>query len=131
MSLNVRSLTWSRLSTSSVHNTCADTVPPNEYPGCDVLVTPPGRLGKRFDAKSGNVVWEFKTLRFASYPPFLRDSTIKKDVQEGGIEKSIAHQCGLGLYYAVADLEHYAALVASGFLYVPDKLILTAECLMP
>ena len=55
------------------HNQCADSFPPNRYPGKDVLVN-----GKRFDALQVGVrvLWEIKTDQFDTYSRFLRNQVI-------------------------------------------------------
>ena len=49
---------------NAIHNTCADTFPPNRFPGMDVLVN-----HKNFDALQvgANVLWEIKTDRYDTY----------------------------------------------------------------
>jgi hypothetical protein len=59
------------------HDACADTFPPNRYPGMDVRVG-----GVRFDALQVGVrvLWEIKTHRFDTYNAFIRRMTILEQV---------------------------------------------------
>jgi len=61
------------------HNECADTFPPNLYPGMDVLVN-----GVLFDALQVGVrvLWEIKTHRFDTYNVFVRDREIAKEYEQ-------------------------------------------------
>ena len=94
-----------------IHNACADTIPPNRFPGCDVLVRT-----KRFDALSvgQDKLWEFKTNRYSTYPQFLKTITIQNDMADIAVEKPIADSCGFNYEFAVADEEEYDDLIAAG-----------------
>jgi hypothetical protein len=91
----------------ALHNRCADTFPPNRFPGNDVLVD-----GKRFDALQVNarVLWEIKTDRFDEYSPFLRDQVIRNQVPELLREFSIARACGFDFVVGVSSAAHQTAL---------------------
>jgi hypothetical protein len=75
----------------ALHDWCADTFPPNRFPGHDVLVN-----GKRFDALQvgARVLWEIKTDRFDTYTSFLQDQVIRKQVLEFQHERDLARACG-------------------------------------
>lgn len=104
-----------------LHNWCADIVPPNYYPGKDVLVD-----GKRFDALQvgAPVLWEIKTDRFDTYAPFLQDQVVIKQVPELLRERAIAEACGYGFVVGVSSAAHKAALEAQG----PTLHIVVTEC---
>lgn len=89
------------------HNRCADTFPPNRFPGNDVLVD-----GKRFDALQVGVLvlWEIKTDRFDTYSPFLQEQVIRKQIAELRRERDIAEACGYGFVVGVSSAAHKAAL---------------------
>jgi hypothetical protein len=89
------------------HNECADRVPPNRYPGNDVLVD-----GKRFDALQVGVrvLWEIKTYQFDTYSDFLRERVIEDQIKEFKEARSIARACGYGFVVGVSTEAHKAAL---------------------
>ncbi|RKG79739.1 hypothetical protein D7W79_09680 [Corallococcus exercitus] len=89
------------------HNECADTFPPNRYPGHDVLVN-----GKRFDALQVGVrvLWEIKTYQFDTYSKFLRDRVIEEQVEEFQEDRDIAAACGYTFVVGVSSAAHKAAL---------------------
>jgi hypothetical protein len=90
------------------HNQCADTYPPNRYPGMDVLVN-----GIRFDALQVGVrvLWEIKTHRFDTYNDFLREQEIAKEIEQLLSERKAAHACGYDSVVGVSTEEHKAALL--------------------
>jgi len=90
-----------------IHDTCADVVPPNRFPGQDVLV-----MDKRFDAlqADANVLWEIKTDRFDTYVPFLQKRTVESQVPELRREREIATACGYGFVVGVSSAAHAEAL---------------------
>jgi hypothetical protein len=90
------------------HNECADKFPPNRYPGKDVLVD-----GKRFDALQVGVrvLWEIKTHQFDTYPDFIRERTILKQMPLLREERDIAEACGYGFVVGVSTQEHRDALI--------------------
>ncbi|MBJ6759432.1 hypothetical protein JGU66_01575 [Myxococcaceae bacterium JPH2] len=91
----------------AIHNACADTFPPNRYPGKDVLVG-----GKRFDALQvgARILWEIKTDQFATYSAFLKRQVIKGQVAEMLEERDIAQACGYGFVVGVSTAAHRVAL---------------------
>lgn len=115
-----------------IHNTCADEIPPNVYPECDVLVTPPNGQGKRFDAMSADgTLWEFKTDRYSRHNPFIQGRIIDDDFKDGATESGIARQCGRNYNYVVADRAHYEELLRRQFNEIPTQLLLETGCLSP
>lgn len=94
----------------TIHDTCADVVPPNRFPGMDVMVA-----GKRFDAlaANANVLWEIKTNRYDTYPQFLQRRTIEEHVEEIKEEIRIASLCGYRLVVGVSSEAHREALLRS------------------
>lgn len=90
------------------HDWCADTVPPNLFPGHDVLVN-----GKRFDALQvgARVLWEIKTDRFDKYTSFLQEQVIINQVPELQHEREIARACGYDFTVGVSSAAHQAALL--------------------
>ena len=91
----------------ALHDWCADTFPPNRFPGHDVLVN-----GKRFDALQVGVrvLWEIKTDRFDAYSPFLKDKVIRTQLLELQRERDIAQACGYDFVVGVSSAAHQAAL---------------------
>lgn len=91
----------------AVHNQCADRVPPNRFPGMDVLVD-----GKHFDALQvgARVLWEVKTDQFDTYSDFLQEQVIDSQVPELKQERDIARGCGYGFVVGVSTAAHKAAL---------------------
>ncbi|RKI63166.1 hypothetical protein D7X55_20855 [Corallococcus sp. AB049A] len=90
------------------HNTCADLIPPNRYPGMDVLVD-----GKHFDALQvgAPVLWEIKTDRFDTYSDYLQNQVADDHAEEMRNERAIANDCGYNFVVGVSTPEHKAALV--------------------
>ncbi|QAT86491.1 hypothetical protein EJ065_4949 [Corallococcus coralloides] len=90
------------------HNACADTFPPNRYPGHDVLVN-----GKRFDALQvgARLLWEIKTHQFDTYSDFLRDRVIEEQLEELQKDRAIAEACGYDFIVGVSSAAHKAALI--------------------
>ncbi|HSP80338.1 MAG TPA: DUF6310 domain-containing protein [Myxococcaceae bacterium] len=91
------------------HDKCADRIPPNRYPGMDVLVD-----GKHFDALQVGVrvLWEIKTDQFDTYSRFLQNQVIRDQVLELKEERDIAEACGYGFVVGVSSVAHKAALEA-------------------
>ena len=89
------------------HNRCADRVPPNRYPGMDVLVD-----GKHFDALQVGVrvLWEIKTDQFDTYSDFLQEQVVRDQVVEMMEERDIAMACGYAFVVGVSSAAHAAAL---------------------
>jgi hypothetical protein len=83
------------------HNWCADAVPPNRFPGQDVMVN-----GKNFDALGpGDVLWEVKTGTWSSYNPWLKTKTLSVFMDEITVEAARAEYCGYPFIVGVADDE--------------------------
>ena len=90
------------------HNECADTFPPNLYPGMDVLVN-----GVLFDALQVGVrvLWEIKTHRFDTYNVFVRDREIAKEYEQIKKERDAAAACGYDFVIGVSTQAHKDALL--------------------
>ena len=90
-----------------VHNQCADTFPPNRYPGMDVLVN-----GVSFDALQVRVrvLWEIKTHRFDTYPDFIQEREIEQEVEQLLNESKAAQACGYDFVAGVSTEAHEQAL---------------------
>ena len=103
------------------HNECADRIPPNRYPGNDVLVA-----GKHFDAMQVGVrvLWEMKTDQFDTYSLFLRNQVADDQVEELRKERDIATACGYGFVVGVSSAAHKAALLQRD----PRLKIVVTEC---
>jgi len=90
------------------HNECADKFPPNRYPGMDVFVG-----GERFDALQVGVrvLWEIKTHRFNTYPDFIQDQEIEKEIEQLREERRAAQACGYDFVVGVSTQAHKDALL--------------------
>jgi hypothetical protein len=90
-----------------LHDTCADRVPQNEFPGSDVLVS-----RKNFDALQlhARVLWEVKTDNFDTYSVYLQKTVVDKQVLELRRERAIALACGFDFRIGVRSPSHKAAL---------------------
>ncbi|HEX8702142.1 MAG TPA: DUF6310 domain-containing protein [Myxococcaceae bacterium] len=97
-----------RASKDEPHNECADTFPPNRYPGMDVSVG-----GIRFDALQAGVrvLWEIKTHQFNKYNAFVRRMEIAKELKQLEKERDIAVACGYEFVVGVSTQEHKKALL--------------------
>ncbi|WP_370452569.1 DUF6310 domain-containing protein [Corallococcus sp. CA054B] len=104
-----------------IHNECADKVPPNRYPGMDVLVG-----GARFDALQVGVrkLWEIKTHQFDSYNDFIRDREIEKELIQLESERRVAEACGYDFIVGVSTKAHKALLEAAD----PSLIIVVTGC---
>ncbi|MET0404870.1 MAG: DUF6310 domain-containing protein, partial [Cystobacter sp.] len=89
------------------HDRCADQFPPNRYPGMDVLVD-----GVSFDALQVGVrvLWEIKTHRFDTYPDFVQDREIEKEMVQMNKQRRAAAACGYDFVVGVSTKEHKEAL---------------------
>jgi hypothetical protein len=98
-----------RASKDDPHNECADTFPPNRYPGMDVSVG-----GIRFDALQAGVrvLWEIKTHQFDKYNAFVQEMEIKKELKQLRKERAIAIACGYDFVVGVSTQAHKDALLA-------------------
>ncbi|HVG61089.1 MAG TPA: DUF6310 domain-containing protein [Hyalangium sp.] len=90
------------------HNECADQFPPNRYPGMDVLVA-----GVRFDALQVGIrmLWEIKTHQFDTYPAFIQEREIEKEMVQINEERRAAAACGYGYVIGVSTQAHKEALL--------------------
>ncbi|WP_395813361.1 DUF6310 domain-containing protein [Archangium minus] len=90
------------------HNKCADKFPPNRYPGMDVLVG-----GVSFDALQVGVrlLWEIKTHQFDTYPDFIQEREIAKEIKQLRKQRDAARDCGYDFVVGVSTEEHKAALL--------------------
>jgi hypothetical protein len=90
------------------HNRCADQFPPNRHPGMDVLVD-----GVSFDALQVGVrvLWEIKTHRFDTYPDFIQDKEIDKEMKQLDKQRKAARGCGYDFVVGVSTEEHRLALL--------------------
>ncbi|MBN1206194.1 MAG: hypothetical protein JXB05_14850 [Myxococcaceae bacterium] len=97
-----------RASKDDPHNECADTFPPNRYPGMDVSVG-----GIRFDALQVGVrvLWEIKTHQFDKYNSFVQEMEIKKELKQIQKERAIAVACGYDFIIGVSTQAHKEALL--------------------
>ncbi|WP_332468361.1 DUF6310 domain-containing protein [Cystobacter fuscus] len=103
------------------HNKCADQFPPNRYPGMDVLVG-----GVSFDALQVGVrvLWEIKTHQFDTYPDYIRDREIEKELEQIEKERKAAAACGYDFIIGVSTQAHKEALLA----VVPSLRIVVTGC---
>jgi hypothetical protein len=69
--------------------------------------------GVRFDALQVGmrVLWEIKTHRFDTYPDFIRERTLLKQMPLLREERDIAEACGYGFVVGVSTQEHKDALL--------------------
>jgi hypothetical protein len=97
-----------RASKDDPHNECADTFPPNRYPGMDVSVG-----GVRFDALQVGlrVLWEIKTHQFDKYNAFVQKMEIDKEIKQIQKERAIATACGYEFVVGVSTKAHKEALL--------------------
>ena len=97
-----------RASKDDPHNECADTFPPNRYPGMDVSVG-----GIRFDALQVGVrvLWEIKTHQFDKYNAFVQKMEIDKELKQIRKERDIAVACGYDFVIGVSTQAHKEALL--------------------
>jgi len=103
------------------HNECADKFPPNRYPGMDVFVG-----GERFDALQVGVrvLWEIKTHRFDTYPDFIQEREIEKEVEQLTKELVAARACGYDFVVGVSTQAHRLALIAR----IPTLHVVVTGC---
>ncbi|WP_371746304.1 DUF6310 domain-containing protein [Myxococcus sp. CA040A] len=103
------------------HNECADKVPPNRYPGMDVLMG-----GVRFDALQVGVrvLWEIKTHQFDTYPDFVQEREVEKELEQIEKERKAAAACGYDFVIGVSTQAHKDALLA----VVPSLRIVVTGC---
>jgi hypothetical protein len=103
------------------HNQCADQFPPNRFPGMDVFVG-----GERFDALQVGVrvLWEIKTHRFDTYPDFIQELEIEKEVAQLTKELAAARACGYDFVVGVSTQAHKDALLKA----LPSLKIVVTGC---
>ena len=103
------------------HNQCADSVPPNRYPGMDVLVG-----GIYYDALQVGVrvLWEIKTEKFDTYSEFVQEQVVKKESPKLREERKIAVECGYGFVVGVSSAAHKVALEREA----PELKIVVTGC---
>jgi hypothetical protein len=92
------------------HNTCADRIQNNSFPGWDVLVN-----GKQFDALqlATRTLWEVKTDDFEKQPPRSQEFFVRSKLPELRREKKLAEACGYNFSVGVRSKAHLAALRAA------------------
>nr|WP_141332058.1 DUF6310 domain-containing protein [Myxococcus sp. AB025B] len=97
-----------RASKDVAHNACADSFPPNRYPGMDVSVN-----GIRFDALQvgARVLWEIKTHRFDTYNGFIQEQELAKELVQLSKERDTAIDCGYDFVVGVSTEAHRDALL--------------------
>ncbi|MCK8502930.1 DUF6310 domain-containing protein [Myxococcus fulvus] len=90
------------------HDKCADSFPPNRYPGMDVLVG-----GARFDALQvgARKLWEIKTHRFDTYNSFVQEREVEKEIRQLDEERKAATKCGYDFLIGVSTQAHKDALL--------------------
>jgi hypothetical protein len=90
------------------HNRCADQIPPNRYPGMDVIVD-----GVSFDALQVGVpvLWEIKTHRFDTYPDFIQKHEVAKELKQLNRQRKAAAACRYDYVVGVSTEAHKAALL--------------------
>lgn len=95
-----------------IHDACADSVPGNEIPGKDLLVTTQEGQKKNFDAwtRSDNSVWEVKTDNFAGKSAKWIQLVTQWQLPALEYEEQIANKCGYSFKVSVSDPAHYEAL---------------------
>jgi hypothetical protein len=94
---------------NDLHDTCADRVPQNGFPGWDVLVN-----GKHFDAlqMATRTLWEVKTTAIETYNPFVLEIELDKQVKEARRERALAAACGYDFVIGVRSEVHKDLLEA-------------------
>jgi hypothetical protein len=92
---------------NKLHDTCADRIPNNSFPGGDVFVN-----RKNFDALqlATRTLWEVKTDNFDTYPPDLRRIVLDDQVLELQYERGLALACGFNFRVGVRSPAHKIAL---------------------
>jgi hypothetical protein len=88
---------------NNLHDTCADRIPFNSFPGGDVFVN-----GKNFDALhlATRTLWEVKTDNFDTYTPDLRDIVIRSQGPKLLVERGLAMACGFDFRIGVLSSTH-------------------------
>jgi len=93
---------------NKAHNRCADSYPPNRWPGKDAEVA-----GKSFDALQVGVrvLWEIKVEYFDGYTDFIKKITVEREIKELREFREIAEACGYAFRVGVISAAHKAALL--------------------
>jgi hypothetical protein len=89
------------------HNTCADRLPFNNFPGWDVRVN-----GKDYDGLqlAMRTLWDVKTDDFEKQPPRSQDFFVKFKLPELKRERVLAEACGYDFVIGVRSRAHKQAL---------------------
>jgi hypothetical protein len=97
---------------NKLHDTCADRVPQNGFPGWDVLVN-----GKHFDAlqMATRTLWEVKTSAIETYSPFVQRVELDKQIEELRRERALAAACGYDFVIGVRSEAHKRLLEQRDF----------------
>ncbi len=105
----------------AAHDRCADQFPPNRYPGMDVLVD-----GVSFDALQVDVpvLWEIKTHRFDTYPGYIQNREIEKELEQLHKERDAALACRYRFVVGVSTQAHKDALLAVD----PSLIVVVTGC---
>jgi uncharacterized protein DUF6310 len=92
---------------NKLHDTCADRIPNNSFPGGDVFVN-----GKNFDALqlATRTLWEVKTDNFDTYTDELQGIVVTSQVPKLRLERELARACGFDFRVGVLSAAHKAAL---------------------
>jgi hypothetical protein len=92
---------------NTLHDTCADRIPNNSFPGGDVFVN-----GKNFDALqlATRTLWEVKTDNFDTYTDDLREIVVVSQVEKLRHERALALACGFDFRVGVRSPAHKEAL---------------------
>jgi hypothetical protein len=88
---------------NKLHDTCADRIPNNSFPGGDVFVN-----GKNFDALqlATRTLWEVKTDNFDTYTDDLQVIVVKSQVPKLRHERALALACGFDFHVGVRSQAH-------------------------
>jgi hypothetical protein len=97
---------------NKLHDTCADRVPQNGFPGWDVLVN-----SKHFDAlqMATRTLWEVKTTAIATYNPFVQRVELDKQTEELRRARALAAACGYDFVIGVRSEAHKRLLEQRDF----------------
>jgi hypothetical protein len=92
---------------SDPHNSCADKIAGNNFPGLNVFVN-----GKHFDALvlATRTLWEVKTDNFDIHSPRSQAFFAKVKLPEIRREARLAKECGYNFVVGVKSAAHKAAL---------------------
>jgi hypothetical protein len=101
---------------NKLHNECADNIPFNAFRGANALVN-----GKAFDALqlATRTLWEVKTTAIETYNPYIQETELRKQVEEGRREQALAAACGYQFVIGVRTQAHKTMLEARA----PDLIV--------